>query len=127
MLKLKRFNKGVWFNVPDFPGVRVKVRAASHKKTTEILRKHKAKVGVGDQIVDDFDEAAVALELFKYILEDFEGIECEEELSKDEIKEIIYEYDKLRDFISEKSAELREKIQGEFDKDLKNSKNSQGG
>lgn len=120
MLKLKRFDKSIWYNVPKLNGVRVKVRAASHAKTAEIISKFRKKVDIGDKLTDDFDEARIAIELFKHILDDFEGIECEDDLTKDEIKEVIYDYDYLRDFISEKSGELRDKIQAELEEDLKN-------
>lgn len=120
MLKLKRFDKGIWYDVPKLKGVRVKIRPASHGKVTEIITKYRKKVDVGDRLIDDFDEAQISLDLFKYILEDFEGIECEDDLTEEEMKEVIYDYDYLREFISEKSGELREKVQKELEEDLKN-------
>ena len=127
MLKLKRFDKGVWCDVPGLDGVKVKVRPASHKKIAEIMSAHKRKIDTGKELIDEVDEAGFALDLFRYILEDFDGIECEEELSKDEMKDIIYDYDDLREFISQKSGELREKIQKELEEDLKNLRSSQSG
>lgn len=120
MLRLKRFKEGVWFDVPNFEGVKVKVRPISYSQTTKIMSKHKTKVEVDGKIVDDYDEMSLTLELFRYILEDFKGIEVEEDLTKDEIKELIFDCDELREFISEKANELKNIYRKDFDKDVKN-------
>ena len=122
MVRLKRYKEGVWFSIPGLDGVRVKVRPIYHSQVTKIMNKHRKKVLVGDKVVDDYDEAAIAFDLFNYTLEDFEGIDAE-----GDVKTAIFDCDPLREFISEKAGELKKKYEEEFEEDLKNSENSQGG
>ena len=119
-MKLKRYKEGVWFDVCD--GVRVKVRPIYHSQVAKIMNKHRKKVIAGDRVVDDYDEAAIAFEIFNYTLEEFEGIEAD-----GDVREAIFDNDPLREFISEKAGMLKEKYEKEFEEDLKNSKSSQGG
>jgi len=138
MVRLKRYKEGVWFNVPGLDGVRVKVRPIYHSQVTRIMNKHRKKVVVEItteeagvlkekrekefKVVDDYDEAAIAFDLFNYTLEDFEGIDAE-----GDVKTAIFDCDPLREFISEKAGELKKKYEEEFEEDLKNSESSQGG
>ena len=127
MLKLKRFDKPQWFDVPQFDGVRLLIKPASFKTTTQILSTVKRKVKTEDGYIDDFDDGKFALELFKELLVDFEGIEVDGDPSKDEVKELLYEYEFFRTFVSEKANELYKTIEQELDEELKNSTSSQGG
>jgi len=127
MLKLKRFDKPQWFDVPQFEGVRLLIKPASFKTTTQILSTVKRKVKTEDGYIDDFDDGKFALELFKELLVDFEGIEVDGDPSKDEVKELLYEYEFFRTFVSEKANELYKTIEQELDEELKNSTSSQGG
>jgi len=127
MLKLKRFDKPQWFDVPQFEGVRLLIKPASFKTTTQILSTVKRKVKTEDGYIDDFDDGKFALELFKELLVDFEGIEVDGNPSKDEVKELLYEYEFFRTFVSEKANELYKTIEQELDEELKNSTSSQGG
>ena len=127
MLKLKRFDKPQWFDVPQFEGVRLLIKSASFKTTTQILSTVKRKVKTEDGYIDDFDDGKFALELFKELLVDFEGIEVDGDPSKDEVKELLYEYEFFRTFVSEKANELYKTIEQELDEELKNSTSSQGG
>ena len=127
MLKLKRFDKPQWFDVPQFEGVRLLIKPASFKTTTQILSTVKRKIKTEDGYIDDFDDGKFALELFKELLVDFEGIEVDGDPSKDEVKELLYEYEFFRTFVSEKANELYKTIEQELDEELKNSTSSQGG
>ena len=93
MLKLKRFDKAEWFTVPEFEGVRLLIKPSSFVSTTKILSTTKRKIKVDKEFVDDYDDGAFALALFKDILVDFEGIETDGDLTKDEQKEVIYYFD----------------------------------
>jgi len=127
MLKLKRFDKPEWFEVPQLEGVRLLIKPASFKRTTQLLSSAKRKAEVDGKYVDDYDDSKFALELFKDLLVDFEGVEAEEGLSKDEIKELMYEYSIFRDFVSEKANELYKNTESKLEEELKNSTSSQSG
>ena len=127
MLKLKRFDNAVWFEVPEFKGVSLCIKPATFSRTTKLLSSAKRKVKVDDDFVDIYDDGDFALSVFKEVLVDFKGIEIDKSLTKDEQKEIIYEYEFFRNFVGDKSQELYSKAQEELDEDLKNSKTSQAG
>lgn len=131
MLKLKRFDKSEWFDVPGYEGVRFLIRSGSFNKSVKLLGKIRHKVKVEKEFVDDFDAGEFALVLFKESLVDFEGIVIEgedvKELTKDQQKEILYEYDFVRNFVASKSNEMREELSKDFDGVLKNSMTSQDG
>lgn len=120
MLKLKRFDKPQWFEMPQVEGVRLLIKPASFKRTTQLLSSTKRKIKVDDEYVDVYDDGEFALKLFKELLVDFEGVEAGEGLSKDEIKELLYEYEVFRNFVSEKANDLYKQVEQELEKELKN-------
>jgi ADP-ribose pyrophosphatase YjhB (NUDIX family) len=111
MLKLKPLSKseGTWFDFPDIPGVRVKVRMVPASTTISFMYKG--------------SEKEVHFRSFCQMVEAWEGIEIEGNPSEEEQKRAIFEYDPLYLFVLAKSNELREKLEA----DLKNSVSSQGG
>ena len=133
MLKLKRFDEGVWYEWPNDPQIKLKIRPITPKKLLDFREKSKkGKIAIvlpsGEtQIVDDNNEAKVNWECFSWMVEDWQGIEFDGNPSMDEKKEIIFNHISLRDFISDKAAEIYQtetlKIEGE----LKNSQRSQSG
>jgi len=120
MLKLKRFDKAEWFDVPGVDGVRLLIKPASFSTATKLLSKAKRKAKIDGDIVDDYDDSAFALELFKETLVDFEGVEADGDLTKDQMKELMYDYSIFRDFVAAKSQELYRKIEEALEADLKN-------
>jgi len=127
MLKLKRFDKPEWFEVPKLEGVRLLIRPASFKRTTQLLSSVKRKTEVDGKYIDDYDDSKFALNLFKELLVDFEGVEVDGDLSKDEIKELMYEYSIFREFVSEKANELYKAAEDKLEEELKNLTSSQSG
>lgn len=137
-MKIKRA-EGVWFDYPDDPLVSVKVNPVPWSKALEVRSKVKKKLVIRlpnsdpsdptpekTEIIDDFDEFAYTLQLFFYIFEDWKGIEVGEATRK-EIKELVFDYPPLRDFIFAKSNELTESLAKREDRELKNSVTSQDG
>jgi hypothetical protein len=143
MLTLKRLSEGVWFDYPQVEGVRLKVRPVTLAKGQEIRNSLRTKKYMEfpdpkrkgkkfSQVVDDVDDGAVLRAIWDYALEAFEGIGVEDATGAilsdpKQIRDAIYESDDLRDFISERSAELRESGEQKLEDELKNSDSSQSG
>ena len=133
MLKLKRFDEGVWFDFPLDSGVKFKIRAMTPKKLIDLREKSKrGKIAVSKSngltdIVDDFDDAALNAEIFAWMLEDWKGFEFEGTPSSDEIKGIIFEHMAFREFIMDKSYDLFKTESQRIETELKNSGRSQSG
>ena len=120
MLKFKRFDSPVWCDLPGYPGGKLLIKPAGFKDTTSLLRKVKKKVKVENDYVDDYDDAEFSYEFFKDVLIDFKGFIFEDTEDKDEQKEILFNYNIVRNFVLEKSRELHDEIQKELEADLKN-------
>ena len=132
MIKLKRFDKPEWFELPGYEGVRLLIRAVPFQKVVNLLGGVKKKVVVDERVVDDYDEGEFSLKVFKEALVDFEGIEIEGpneagKLDKDKQKEIMFDYELFRDFVGEKAKELEERINKSIEGELKNFETSQSG
>jgi len=121
-LKLKRFQEGQWFTYPDAEGVRFLIRPLPLSVGLEIRSRIRERVatevetlrgktkGKVTTLLEDVDSSKFTWEIFKYILEDVEGISIEGELdtSPEDIKSVIFDTVELREFISEKSESIRE-------------------
>src|SRR3972149_8369864 len=98
MLKLKRFDEGVWYEWPNDPQIKLKIRPITPKKLLDFREKSKkGKIAIvlpsGEtQIVDDNNEAKVNWECFSWMVEDWQGIEFDGNPSMDEKKEIIFNH-----------------------------------
>jgi hypothetical protein len=133
MLKLKRFDEGVWYDWPNDPQIRLKIRAITPKKLLDLREKSKkGKIAISlpngeTQIIDDNSESRVNWECFCWMLEDWQGIEFEGSPSMEEKKEIIFNHTQLRDFISDKSSEIFQTETAKIEAELKNLVRSQSG
>jgi len=133
MLKLKRFDEGVWYEWPSDPQIKLKIRPITPKKLLDLREKSKkGKVAIilpnGEtQIIDDSNEAKVNWECFSWMVEDWQGIEFDGDPSMDEKKEIIFNHVSLRDFISDKAAEIYQVETSKIEQELKNLERSQSG
>lgn len=142
MFALKRYSQGTWY--PWLAnGVRFKVRPLSNKKILELRSESKrGKVAVemptedpanpGNhlvKIVDDYNDYQYEWKMFCHCLEDWEGITIEGDLevSKEEIRDGIFNNSEMRMFILQKSLELVESENKKVEEELKNSLSSQGG
>lgn len=128
MLKLKRFSEGVWFDYPG--GGKFKIRPLLPKDFIEIREQTRRKIAIknvsgGQEIIDDYEEGRLNLLLFRFIVEDWKEIEADG--SQEEIKDTIFNNAPLRDWIADKSNDLREKISENFEEESKNLKSSQSG
>ena len=139
MLHLKRYDEGVWFDYPDNPGTRIKVRGVTNSAIVNIRSQLRKTIPTpidtvidGKKIqridlLDDLDPGAFAWGLFDHILLDWEGIEVEGISDKGLVKKAIFDFDPLRAFINEKSDQLAKAIDGKLAGELKNSESSQDG
>jgi len=126
MLKLKAKRKGVWVEYPHAVGVRLRILPISFSESLRILYGVKEKKVVdnfpidpkdstkrGTQIVDDYDDGLFLWESFDRALEQWEGIEVEQEegepaLGPKEIKRVLFDNDLLRNFVFRSARELAE-------------------
>ena len=133
MLKLKRFNEGVWYDFPSDSSIKFKIRAMTPKKLIDLREKsRRGKIAVSKpdgltDIVNDFDDATLNAEIFEWMLEDWKGLEFEGTPSSKEIKDIIFEHMTFRDFITDKSYDLFKTESQRIETELKNSERSQSG
>ncbi len=132
MLKLKIFDEPVWFDWPDQAGVRLLIRGLSQKEQFDLSARARRKMAVtgaeGTQIVDAYDEAAYIWGHFCAALANWEGIGFDQEKPKrEDMLLAIFNHDRLREFVFQKSKELSEKIKLQLEDDLKNSGSSQAG
>lgn len=133
MLKLKRFNEGVWYDFPSDPSVKFKIRAMTPKKLIELKEKSKKgkiavlKPGGYTEVIDDNDDALLNSEIFAWMLEDYKGIEFDGNISDGEFKDIIFNHVQFRDFITDKSYDLFKLESQRIETELKNSESSQSG
>jgi hypothetical protein len=137
-MKLKKVTEGVWFDYPEEKGVRLKIRSVPWSKALDIRSSVRKKIVMNmpdpldptkviPQIVDDYDEGIVGKQLFYYALEAWEGIELESAATTDEIKEAMFDYAPIREFVIEKASELAKLDAKIKDDELKNSETSQSG
>ena len=130
MLKLKRFSEGVWFNYPNDPDVRLKIRGVTPRNFMDIHEKSKiGKVPVRKDdgkldYIDDYDNARLTWLFFDWMLQEWEGITVDGAVLKDEIKEAIFNDMRLRDFISDKASEVYSVESDKVESELKNSEGS---
>lgn len=133
MLKLKRFDEGVWYEWPSDPQIKLKIRPITPKKLLDFREKSKkGKIAIilpnkETQIMDDTNEAKTNWECFMWMLEDWQGIEFDGDPSTEEKKEIIFNHLSLRDFISDKAAEIFQTETSKIEGELKNLGRSQSG
>lgn len=135
MLKLKRFDEAVWYNLPEASGVRLKIRPLSSRKMLELrneAKQGKVAVSMPDeevQIVDDFNDFVYEWKMFQFCLDDWEGISIdgEEEAKKEDVREAIFNNVVLRRFVLQKSLEVMSLENKKFEEELKNLLGSQGG
>lgn len=135
MLVLKRFTNGVWFDFPDYPGVKFKIKPATPSSLGKLVSKIRTKVSVKvekedenneDDInyVDDVDKIVLAFDIFNYVLEEYKGIKLEtddkSEPTDKEIREVLYDNTKIKTFILDKANELFEKTSNELESEVKN-------
>ncbi len=130
MLKLKRFDVGVWYDYPKIQGVRLKIRPLNRKDVLYFRAgvKHKQAVMVGDknEIVDDFNEAEFIWSIFKNCLEDWEQI-MTDDIGTKARHEDIFNNDDLREFIFSKANDAYASEEVQLGVELKNSETSQSG
>jgi len=133
-MKLKRFQKGEWFDYPGAEGVRFLIRPLPLSEGLAIRSRIRERVateidtvqgktkGKITTLLEDIDSARFTKEIFDYILEDVEGITLEDDLgaSKEDIKKAIFDETSLREFISEKSDSLRKDNEKQLDSEIKN-------
>ncbi len=136
MLKLKKFNEGVWCDVPEEicpGGVSLKIRSIHGKQYLTLKESCKrGKVAILEpdgkiQIADDYDDAKLFWITFSHMLEAWKGIEVEGAKNDDEIREEIFNRQPLRDFITEMADKLLTEEKKIFEEELKNSVRSQSG
>lgn len=120
MLKFKRFDSPVWCDLPGYPGGKLLIKPTTFKDTTGLLSKVRRKVKVEGEFVDDYDDAAFSYKHFMDVLVDFKGFVFEGVEDKDEQKEILFNYNAIRDFVLEKSRLLHDEAQKALEDDLKN-------
>lgn len=143
MLKLKRFDVGVWFDWPKAPNVRLKIKPLYGKKLLELRNESKqGKVAVEMpipdlenpkrnkiEIVDDYNDLTYEWKMFLYCLEDWEGITLEGDIEpkKEEILEAIFNNVEMRRFIISKAFEVMVSENRKLEEELKNLQGSQDG
>jgi hypothetical protein len=133
MLKLKRFSEGMWIDYPGAEGVRFLIRPLQLSQGLAIRSKVRKPIPIDvptpgarrdkvTSLMEDVDTGHFTWGIFDYILQDFEGIgvEGEAEVSKDEIKKLIFDNNTIRDFILEKSEWLREQGDSKLEEERKN-------
>ncbi len=132
MLKLKRFDQGVWHEYQ--PGVKFKIKPMGKYDMVEIRLRSKRKIAVQglsgpDNVADDYDGAAFMLETFRTCLLEWSGIEIEGigNPSRDDIMRGLFEITEVRDFILTRSSEAFASEEGKLQDELKNSESSQAG
>jgi hypothetical protein len=128
MMKLKRFDEGIWYDY--FDGVRLKVKPLNRKDVLDFRAKVKHKLSIdvaGEQkIIDDFNEADFIWAIFKNSLEDWTGIFTDDAGTKAR-HEDIFNDDNLREFIFQKANDSYKKMEESVGVELKNSEPSQSG
>lgn len=135
MLKLKRFDEGVWHSYPRAEGIRFKIKPTSQKYLLDLRSKAKRKMAVkkpdgGHEIITDFDESVFIWERFKDALLDWEGkieIEGIDNPPRDMIILGLFEDQHAREFIINMADEGLRQIEKEVEEELKNSNPSQSG
>lgn len=135
MLKLKRFNEGIWYDFPNHPGVKLKIKSVSKKDILDIRAMVKRKMAVKSdghfEIVDDYDEASFVWELFRTSLEEWQGISIDQvsdlKLEREDYLLAMFENDDLRKFVFEKTDEGSRIESQKLSDELKNSEGSQSG
>ena len=143
MLRLKRFEKGQWFDYPNAPGVKLLIRPLYLSAGINLRTKVRDRVVVDvvdpttkklvPTLMEDINSGDFSWEVFNYMLLDFEGIKMEGdsgevvEVSKDELKKALFDDQKVRDFIGEKSEFLRDQGSRKLEEEIKNSPVSQSG
>lgn len=126
MLKLKRFDEGVWFDYST--SIRFKIRAMTPKKLIELREKSRRdKSFVSGEITEQYDGSILNTEIFRWMIEEWRGIEFDGNPSPEECKDIIFNHLVFRDFITDKSYELFRVESARVEDELKNSDSSQGG
>jgi len=130
MMRLKRFDVGIWYDYPPVPGVRLKIKPMNRKDVLDFRAgvKHKLSVQVGDksQIIDDYNEADFTWKVFINCLEDWEGIVTDEQGTKARYED-IFNNDDLREFFFSKANESYQAEEKKIGEELKNSGASQSG
>lgn len=136
MLKLKRFNEGVWYDLPDAVGVKLKIKPLAKKDVMDLRAAAKRKMAVRSsggktEIVDDYDESAFIWQMFRSCLLEWQGI------SMDEVADVkpdhedfllaLFENDGIRQFVFEKANEAFVQEEQKLGDELKNSGASQSG
>lgn len=137
MLKL-RTKKGVWVEYPHAVGVKLKIQAISFSESLRVLSGVKEKKVVdnfpidpkdltkrGIQVVDDYNDGVFLWELFDRVLEQWEGIEVEQDegeptLGPKEIKRVLFDNDLLREFIFKMAREFAEAEAKQQEEERKN-------
>ncbi len=131
MLKLKRFEEGVWEDYPGFPGVRFKIRPITLSKAMELRSKVRRKIYVmgpseidpsiiKPQLVDDVDDGEFSWSIFDQALEAWEGIEVDGSPTPEEIKKAIFDHEELREFILARARKQVEDEQASLEQERKN-------
>ena len=134
MLKLKRTVEPVWVDWPDAEGVQLQVRPLSIADSLRIHNEFKSKIVVKDpddrhrlHFVDDVDAYAMGKALFDYCLVSWRGIEVEGTTRDHEVREALYNHDRLREFVLRTATELNDAREARHEEELKNSSSSQSG
>ena len=132
MLKLKRFDEGVWFDYQ--PGLRIRIKPISKWDMVHVRSRSKRKLIIQgadgpSSIVDDYDQGLFMLELFKICLLDWEGLSFDGKgkPDKEEAIRAIFEEEELRDFILKKGLMAFDSELTRLEEELKNSESSQSG
>lgn len=155
MLTLKRFSKGQWFDFPGVEGVRFLIRP--FQLSDGISVRSKIRKGVAVEIpnpqkegktlsimMEDVDQGELTYKVFDFMLQDFEGLQIEDDGGKiiklepgmaqeetvkikAEIKRAAFDSEEIRDFVAEKSEFLRTANEQKKESEMGNSESSQSG
>jgi len=138
MLKLKRYKEGVCIDYPEALGVRFRIRPITFSQTLGFLSETKQKKVVmdfpidpkdltkkGPQVVDDYKDGELLWKSFDQALEAWEGIDNvpegeETPLSPTEVKHILFDNEKVRDFVLEKARDLAKSELVKQEQEVKN-------
>jgi hypothetical protein len=145
---LKKNDSGIWYDLPSVfevkdeegkvirsfnlpTGVRLKIRALPLSKAFDLQSKVRKKVLVRvpterdpskslPEFIDDANPEGLVVESFRYMLQEWEGIELDESvqnLKPDDIKDLLFDHDGIRLFVTSKANEQLEAVRNQKEKE----------